>query len=420
MPIPQDFVRSLKFIHPQDIARVFAEKSMPRKGILFELVNEVRPVDLYCYLGGRFGQPNGIQNFLRSDDSDNLIHWEWTLQHLTGFISFQGMNFRTEIHLRGDGEWSDSDRAELIRQIREDFAQHGAEIGLVRKALENWVEFVNPYQRIRRAMDSLLKELKELDLRPDMVAAENPWDPRSVDDPQKWKDTAALYSRAFGLCFGIRSMLPVLAEAFVNLVIYLLMRPEIRKDQRLWDNVFRQPIDVRIKSLSLNCNGFRCSPDYGSDPCRSYHSLVNERNDLLHGNVVIDKLKFNEVHFFGKVPVFREYRSLWERSLGVEMKAVGLERVHDEVKVVDNLIDYLLSCLSEKIQREAGLLVNRYELAVNTKTNRIGVLFPPRVADLKVVIPASQAGTSESTDDKPPAVQNAVADSDNPAAGRLV
>jgi hypothetical protein len=64
---------------------------------------------------------------------------------------------------------------------------------------------------------------------------------------KRWGEVAGKYSQGFGLCFGIRSMLPVMAEAFVNLLLYVLMRPEIRADQRLKENVFRQPIDVRIK-----------------------------------------------------------------------------------------------------------------------------------------------------------------------------
>jgi len=74
-------------------------------------------------------------------------------------------------------------------------------------------------------------------------------------------------------------MLPVMAEAFVNLILYVLMRPEIRKDQRLFDNAFRQPIDVRIRSLSINCLGFKQQPDYASDQCGAYQTLYIESND---------------------------------------------------------------------------------------------------------------------------------------------
>ena len=42
--------------------------------------HHLSPVDVYCYLKGRFGEPNGFQNFLRRDTSDNLIHWDFTLR----------------------------------------------------------------------------------------------------------------------------------------------------------------------------------------------------------------------------------------------------------------------------------------------------------------------------------------------------
>lgn len=37
----------------------------------------------------------------------------------------------------------------------------------------------------------------------------------------------------------MRSMLPVMAEAFVNLLMYLLMKPTLKKDDRLRENIIR-------------------------------------------------------------------------------------------------------------------------------------------------------------------------------------
>jgi hypothetical protein len=42
--------------------------------------SSLSPVDVYCYLKARFGEPNGFQNFLRKDDSDNWIHWDFNLK----------------------------------------------------------------------------------------------------------------------------------------------------------------------------------------------------------------------------------------------------------------------------------------------------------------------------------------------------
>src|SRR5438034_7671325 len=92
----------------------------PKGGGTIELRNEVRPVDLYCYLGARFGPPNGFQNFLRKDDSDNLIHWEWTLRHPRGVVLFQGMNFRTEVQVQGTVTLDAADLERLVAQLKAD------------------------------------------------------------------------------------------------------------------------------------------------------------------------------------------------------------------------------------------------------------------------------------------------------------
>jgi hypothetical protein len=401
--IPPDFIQGLLLAPPEDILA----KMQARQGwtaYIVELVNEVRPADLFCYLGARFGPPNGVQNLLRGDTSNNLIHWEWTLKHGDGLVCFQGQNYRTEIHLPQDVKWQATDREDLVTQIKSDFGRHGKEMGEIRKLLEPWVEFVNPYQRIRRAVERLREQLDSLglDVANRDVSDNTPPDILAIDDPEaraaahkQWEDMGSRYLKAFPLCFGIRAMLPVMAESFVNLVMHILMRPEIKSDVRLRENAVRQPIDVRIKSMSINCIGFGKAVDYASDACRAYHTLVNERNDLLHGNIVVDKLKFNEVYFWGKVPVFHEYRSMWHRARGIQARMVGLDRVSAEQEVVDNFINYLLSCLEPDIQQQLKLLADAHELGFNTSTQRFGLLFDDTLVDFRVAGATPQGKSQE-------------------------
>jgi hypothetical protein len=180
-------------------------------------------------------------------------------------------------------------------------------------------------------------------------------------------------------------MLPVMGEAFVNLLLYILMKSELRSDERLRENAIRQPIGIRIRSLSHNCKGFKQPVDYASDACKRYHTLVNERNDLLHGNVVIDKLRFNELYFYGRVPVFMEYSSMWERSYGVAHRSVGLDLVIDELGVVDGLIQYLLSCLDDKLQERIRLLSETFNLGLCLDDGRLGILFSETLFDFAPV-----------------------------------
>ena len=381
MKLEPDFVEKLVSVNPRDFMNQLQSEQRLHFDTNWELQNEIKPADLYCYLYGRFGPPNGIQNFLRADHSENLIHWEWTVQAYDRILLIQGHNFRTEIWVSGTELESDA-RDQLISEIKKSLPAFGPEMGKVRNALEHWVEFINPYKRIRSAVESLTKGLDSLSI-PD--SANQPKSVAEYESPEQWADDWKRHgesiSRATGLCFGIRSMLPVMAEAFVNLLMYLLMKPELKADDRLRENLFRQPIDVRVRGLSHNCLGFASNIDYSHEACRLYHSLVNERNDLLHGNVIVDKLKFNELYFNGRVPVFKSYTTMWERAYGVAQKSVGLALLHHERKVVDEFIEYVISCLKEKSQVQVRDFVEQRDLGICLDDGHLGMLFSGQLVD---------------------------------------
>lgn len=381
MALTSDLVASLKGADPKEVFSEITREDRPKMGHRWTLRNEIAPSDLYCYLGARFGAPNGLQNFLRKDDSDNLIHWEWFLRCGSGWLICQGMNFRTEVWITANSGLEEADKPAFISQIKADFANYGKKMSEVRKALENWIEFVNPYRRIQKSVDKLLLDLRELNLQPEDEAIPDITDAEQIPN-DRWVELFSKYTQGLGLCFGIRSMLPVMAEAFVNLILFVLMRPDLKSDERLRENTIRQPIDVRVKSLHIVCVGFDHAVDYSHDACKAYHSLVNERNDLLHGNVVLDKLKFNEVFFNGRVPVFKQYRSMWERSFGVEIQSVGLHRLEREVETVNNFTAYLKSCMTEEVRSQFEHIAEMRDLGLNSENGRLGILFPGHLVDM--------------------------------------
>jgi len=385
MPLAENFLASLTCPHPKVIFDRLLKGPTHRGMVVWKWRSEVSPADLYCYLGARFGRPNGPQNFLRNDSSDNLIHWEWVLDHPSGSIHIQGMNFRTELWVSSGLDVSDADSEILAAQVKADFANYGQKMAEVRKSLEKWTEFVNPYQRLRRAVEKMLSEVHALDLQPETQAIP---DLTGVDNIQqdRWEEILGRYSKGLGLCFGVRSMLPVMAEAYVNFLLFVLMRPELKSDERLRENTIRQPIDVRVKTLHMTCIGFAKPVDYASPACKAYHTLVNERNDLLHGNVVLEKLRFNDVYFHGRVPVFKEYRSTWERTVGVEINAVGLQRLSEEVATVNAFIEYLSSCMKSDVKKNIDMMSDKRDLGLNQQNGRIGILFSDHLVDMHMVM----------------------------------
>lgn len=385
MPLPPDFVASLECPSTEEIIRrTQAPRSPAHTSAYLELRNELKPVDLYCYFWARFGPPNGIQNFLRNNHSDNLVHWDWTLKHHETLIGFWGTNFRTDLFVIGQQDFAETERLELIDQIRSDFKNHGPKMAAVRAKLEHWTEFVNPYARLTRTIRSLQRELAKLDLSSPFSNQFNT--PISASEQAAlWAVVTESHSRAYGLCFGIRSMLPVWAEAFLNLLISVLARPDIKADSRLLESVYRQQIDVRVRGLHIYCIGFDKPIDYKSDACKNFHRLINERNDLLHGNVVPEKQKFNEVYFLGKVPVFKEYRSLWDRTLAVEGESVGISKVGEEVQTVERFVEYVLSCLKQDPREFMQAVLQKRDLAKNNEDGRFGVLFPDHLVESRPV-----------------------------------
>ena len=133
-------------IAPACIANIISGGLLSKDGSAnWRLDNELKPSDLYCYLYAKFGPPNGIQNFLRSDDSDNLIHWDWTLASKHGLVVILGLNLRSEVHLIG--EWMVKGNYSLkgfVEEVKSDLASYGKGMSLIRKeVLEDWEMFVN-------------------------------------------------------------------------------------------------------------------------------------------------------------------------------------------------------------------------------------------------------------------------------------
>ena len=83
------------------------ETRNPASGSLLAVRRAFSPVDVYCYLKARFGEPNGFQTFLAKDSSDNWIHWDYNLKvdgddiHISG--TYREIHFRPFRELVGPG-----------------------------------------------------------------------------------------------------------------------------------------------------------------------------------------------------------------------------------------------------------------------------------------------------------------------------
>jgi hypothetical protein len=357
------------------------------KGKIWRIREGIRPVDFYVYLKARFGEPNGIQSLLRKNDSDNLIHWHYHLRYHEHKIDILGMSFRIEIFAPPLLNHPDAKTA-FISDVKDDFRNYAEKMGKIRKELESWDVFVNPFYRIKISIESQLSELDELELDKLVYPSYDDClrDSGSNEIQGLINNYHLKFDKASRLCLNIKLLLPIYAEAFINFLIFALCKSELRNDKRLYDNFVRQNIDVRIKSLHLHCNSFQQPVDYELDICKQFHTFINTRNDLIHGNIDPKMLLFDQVNFDNKtIPLFHDFYDYFHFSVRPSLQNLEPTEIMKDYEMVQDFLTYVVICLEYSVGQEMLNLSQKRELGWNQKTGRLGILFPNIVVDFAPV-----------------------------------
>ena len=363
-------------IHPQQRMEDLQKNDRKRNVAHYVIGKELSLLDLYVYLKTRFGPPNGIQMALRSPSSDNLIHWHYTIKASDSVVlEIWQTNLTADIFVEGivpaHADWD-----HLISAIKADFKAHGPSMSKVRKDLERWHLFVNPYKRLHDLLDKCLADLKSLDIQ-SVTIPETPLTPAELRNfSETISSEQVRFKDAFRLGVTIRMLAPVLGEAFINLVIFLLAKPDIKRDRRLYQDTIKRDIDVRVKSLHVNCVGFEKPVDATSNAFKEFHSLMNNRNDFLHGNVDPTKLKYDTVYFdYRTVPIFERRATFGELALSDQLIHVEPEKAKADLDTVSTFIDLVLESLETAHRDMVKAFMSTSSPGWRPKDGRAGILF---------------------------------------------
>ncbi len=132
-----------------DECKTFYDRKSPRArkrrkpGCSLFVRTHLRPVDMYAYLRARFGVPNGIQNLLRRDASDNLIHWDFNLRSGDEDVYIAGHS--REIHFLLSEALTDEQWKSLLVELKADFGRVSREKGDITRSFEKYLVFQNKY-----------------------------------------------------------------------------------------------------------------------------------------------------------------------------------------------------------------------------------------------------------------------------------
>src|SRR6266487_25270 len=341
----------------------------------------IKPVDLYCYLYVRFGPPNGMQSFLRTDDSHNMFHWHYSLWADDVGIEIMAATYKIEMWYPEAFCYSDRPLEDLVAAITADRRNYDKPLNEIKAKLERWLMLANPFHRLQLALEGMLSRAGQL-----LETTKHP--PKQPETAEESEAFGELFQpianasyEAFGLCRSVRMLLPVLAETFVNFLIYVLCKPEIKADRRLFENVKRAPIDIRIKSLSHNCIGFAPPVDFETDACKRIHKIFSNRNDFLHGNITPEQDSHETVFFNGTVPLFTEWKNFYDRCFASQLKSQDHEAAVREMADLSAFFEQILGCLVHGVAAEMRKMLDISELGYNPDTKRFGLLFPDVLMD---------------------------------------
>lgn len=334
---------------------------------------------------------------LRTPFVDNLIHWQYTLECSNTIFDLTGFNMRTEIHAYS-AELAASEWAKLEKNLGDAITAGEKTIQQTKKTFERWQLFLNPYQRLSAMVDRCEKRLRDIKI----PTVQSPPIPATREQFESFKKAMAtandLYHEAMELCVTLDMVVPVMGEAAVNFLMLVLARPEVRSDQRMRDDFSRRPIDVRIKSLSLVCEGFARPVTGSEDEFKGFLRIMNQRNDTLHGNIDPRKSTGEEIFFdFRTIPLLPIQRSFGEVALVNALTNLSPQQTLDNVKAVRKFIEFLLSLLGPETKGVVTRLMEEMQLGYRAETGTIGAILPVAQVDFFPMVVESDPESKEQT-----------------------
>jgi hypothetical protein len=264
--------------------------------------SQLRPVDVYCYLVARFGKPNGFQNFLRRDDSDNWIHWDFNVKAGDVDVYFAGTS--RDIHLIVSEALTDQQWKDLILAIKQDYRRVGKRKSEVLRGLEKYVVFQNKYVSLAGLCADLHAEIVDAPPYEPLPKSSSAYEA----DPEAFKQAMDRVSdranKLYGNCLKLRLLTPIMAEAFINMTILMFCKNAVRDDETSYQAFIRAKIPERLTLLSQNCVGFAREIDRGTEAYANFMRVIDKRNFALHGNVDPMNEQIEVIYFDGRRPLF--------------------------------------------------------------------------------------------------------------------
>jgi len=258
---------------------------------------------LFAMLLWRFGRPNGFISFLgpSEGDPDGPFKWDFLLE-VTG-LCIQVIRSVNGLELWWWGRHAKPEY--VVEFLTRNVKLHGPEIDETIAKLEEYTLLLNPYARHRNMASLAHEELLKVDptppvmpTRPTATESEMHAFGRSLQGYYKAIDRQAMYSMM------LVTESAYMAEAFLNLLYAVLMRPVVRESKQMREECLYRKWRSKIEHLPADCLHIIKRPDMGDTRIRDAKWLFDLRNRIAHSYPDTTEMKVGTMWFFQRFPVF--------------------------------------------------------------------------------------------------------------------
>lgn len=160
-------------------------------------------------------------------------------------------------------------------------------------------------------------------------------------------------------------------EGLLNLIYELYLRKELR-DERIYERLSREQIDIKLRLAPVYCSCFRSSLiDHQSEEFKKFHTIVNLRNDFIHANLT-QSMRSPVVETDGYTFVVDQRRTA--ASLPRNISELNTTHIREVKNSVDEMVKQIIFEMAPRFRREMMHILELESIVIEYEDGELIVL----------------------------------------------
>lgn len=360
-------------------------------GTSVDVPEDYSELDIFCLFLARFKRPNGLMSLFIHPEGDPNAPWKWDFIFcLPGIGTIEVCRSWKHIELRT--RRIIVPKEELLEFLTYNLELHKDKILETKKTLQDYRLIINPYKRHKLLAKSAKEDLDNIKVidpfYPESIIASSKEIKRHNESFEKYikaMDKEAAYS--ITLCTHSAYMV----EAYLNLILAIFMRPEIKEDKAILKETIERPWRKKVKRLHLDCRDIS-KADLGDAIVRDVGEVFKLRNQIAHSYPDKGGLTVAHMWFFKNFPILSKPVPFDKYQIAMNNKLPTRQQAQYCYDVALRMVELLSSLINEKIKEKFMFLAESNPIGFNEAKGLYSVPFGQTV--IKTFMPADKKPTN--------------------------